>query len=806
MANVVEIVVRTKDDASKGLKQVEVSAKSAGTAAGKGFSSNFGKSANLGGVLGNLFGNALESRMKDEGDKAGKGFLAGLAGRLKSANFGGGSSGSFLDKGVLGGALPGIMGIGAGKASLLGLGAALLGGLPTAAAGAGALGMAGVGGEVIKLGATQLIGSKNTKADPNAEGPLYNQAQAIAKTFQSTMQNAAGGMLKPLKQAMGQIPGILKELAPELKDLFSAAGTMIQPLLNGITHLAGAALPLLSQALRAAAPLITPLLSGFSNLVTSILPALTTLLKAAAPAMDAVFNVISDLGAGIGNMLTSFAPVLKSSAVIFNALGDVVAAIFPILGKLAAMMATALAPVFTQLAGIVEDLLPVFTVLGGVVAQFAGAVLTDLVGVLGSVAQLFKDISPSLKTLAQALGQVFNTLENSGFFAILADAIEQLVPVLAQFINQLVKNLAPFLPTLIGLLGKFAGILTNLLAAGLGVVLGLLTKLMQHFPKLVPALAAVTAGWMALNAVMALNPFTAAIAAVLLVIGALDMAWKHSQTFRNVVTTAFADVGKVVLTFAEIFLTEMQTVSNIFMDVVGAIIHGAAAAFGWVPGVGPKLRDAASKFDSFHKSVNDGFNKAHAKIEAWKRDLDNMPKIVKIKGDINDLTSKLNNAKRQLRDPNLTKTRRAAIQANINDLTNKIAQAKGELNRLNGTTAYTRIITTKYVQTGGTYDFPIVKGIRRAAGGAIGAAVGGARSGLVEVGEHGRELVRLPGGSSVITNPDTERMLAGGSGAGVVQLEIVGGGSKFEQFMAEFIRNFVRVNGGGDVQRAFGRN
>ncbi len=41
-------------------------------------------------------------------------------------------------------------------------------------------------------------------------------------------------------------------------------------------------------------------------------------------------------------------------------------------------------------------------------------------------------------------------------------------------------------------------------------------------------------------------------------------------------------------------------------------------------------------------------------------------------------------------------------------------------------------------------------------------------------------------------------------GTGNLQLSVSGGSTVFEKFMSEFIREFVRVKGGGDVQRAFG--
>jgi lysophospholipase L1-like esterase len=50
-----------------------------------------------------------------------------------------------------------------------------------------------------------------------------------------------------------------------------------------------------------------------------------------------------------------------------------------------------------------------------------------------------------------------------------------------------------------------------------------------------------------------------------------------------------------------------------------------------------------------------------------------------------------------------------------------------------------------------------------------------------------------------------EQVMGPNSGGGPMTLEVVSGGqSAFEQFMLQAIRNWVRVKGGGDVQRAFG--
>lgn len=48
-----------------------------------------------------------------------------------------------------------------------------------------------------------------------------------------------------------------------------------------------------------------------------------------------------------------------------------------------------------------------------------------------------------------------------------------------------------------------------------------------------------------------------------------------------------------------------------FLSGASMIIHGAADAFGWVPGLGGKLKTAAKEFDSFRDSVNASLNGIH---------------------------------------------------------------------------------------------------------------------------------------------------------------------------------------------------
>lgn len=74
-------------------------------------------------------------------------------------------------------------------------------------------------------------------------------------------------------------------------------------------------------------------------------------------------------------------------------------------------------------------------------------------------------------------------------------------------------------------------------------------------------------------------------------------------------------------------------------------------------------------------------------------------------------------------------------------------------------------------------------------GGIVGAASGGARSGLTMVGEHGRELVKLPAGSQVYPNEATERMLGGeGRSGGSTQVVVEFAGNLDSAFATAFMK------------------
>jgi hypothetical protein len=174
-------------------------------------------------------------------------------------------------------------------------------------------------------------------------------------------------------------------------------------------------------------------------------------------------------------------------------------------------------------------------------------------------------------------------------------------------------------------------------------------------------------------------------------------------------------------------------------------------------------------------------------------------KTAYVRGDIEDLKAKLADAEASLKGT--TGEKRVKVQAEIDDLKRNLAAAQDRIDAMHGKIVY---ITEYYQMGGGSYSGASAG--RFAHGGIIGgAATGGPRGGLTWVGEQGPELVRLPGGSTVIPAGQSATMAAqSGGGGGSVVLEIRSGGSRMDDLLVELLRNAVRTRG-GNVQTVLGK-
>ena len=166
--------------------------------------------------------------------------------------------------------------------------------------------------------------------------------------------------------------------------------------------------------------------------------------------------------------------------------------------------------------------------------------------------------------------------------------------------------------------GKFAGVLGTVWSAG-GRVVSFVDRYQDIIIPLAAGIGAIvvaqkawtiatgaaTAAQALFNAALAANPIGLVILAIVGLGTALVVAYKKSETFRNVVNgawTAVSDGAKYM--WNDVLRPTLRALLDGFLAVAGGILKAAEKAFGWVPGIGDKLKSASSKFEAFRGDVN----------------------------------------------------------------------------------------------------------------------------------------------------------------------------------------------------------
>ncbi|GAA3089626.1 phage-related protein [Kribbella aluminosa] len=202
----------------------------------------------------------------------------------------------------------------------------------------------------------------------------------------------------------------------------------------------------------------------------------------------------------------------------------------------------------------------------------------------------------------------------------------QILPILNKFVAMLRDKVIPFVTRITGFMSTHKD---------------MVGKVAKGIVILVAGIKAWTVVQGVLDAVLTANPIGLVVIALGLLVVGLIYAWKHSQTFRTIVITVFNAIRDTALSWWNTFLhpifnafvfvvttvwqkvqawgailkgvfnaikeparAALAFVVARFLDFVGAMINGAANAFGWVPKIGPALKAAASHFNTFRDSVN----------------------------------------------------------------------------------------------------------------------------------------------------------------------------------------------------------
>ncbi|GAB3889533.1 phage tail tape measure protein [Terrabacter terrigena] len=238
------------------------------------------------------------------------------------------------------------------------------------------------------------------------------------------------------------------------------------------------------------------------------------------------------------------------------------------------------------------------------VGAAASPVLDAFKGALGKVFDAAKSLGPPIGEIAT---QLYGAYQNIGIstwdlFKAALEALPGIIESLAGALKVAAKWMSEH-TTLVGAL-----------VTGLGTALAVFKIYKITMTVITGYTKAYAAAQLFLNGVLTANPIGIVVVAIAALAAGLIYAYQNSETFRSYVSTAFSMVKIGALTLAKVAVTAFQFLANVWLTVVGGLLDGAAKAFGWVPGIGPKLQGAADQFNTFK-------DKANEKLDQIKDDL-----------------------------------------------------------------------------------------------------------------------------------------------------------------------------------------
>lgn len=314
------------------------------------------------------------------------------------------------------------------------------------------------------------------------------------------------------------------------------------------------------------------LIGRFSTFKDTIKANFSNALESSLPVLGDSLLRLTDT---ISTQLETFAPALGESLV---AITPLVEGFVNLIGPLLTGLLTTLSPILAQLA-------VAFGPIGDAITTVLDALGPALVPLAAALAQVGVAIAP----VAAALGvQLANAL------VALTPLIIRMTNVFIPFLNYLAAH-----PTLLGDLAiGFIAVKTAM--AGYSII----DKVVSAVKALGVVTFIQTAAQQGLNAALRANPIGAIITAVTLLVTGFVLLYRHSETFRK-------GIGHL----RDFAVTAFRFLVNAWMTAVGVLVKGAAFAFGWIPGIGGRLKQAASQVDQFKDSINASLDKITRQVD-----------------------------------------------------------------------------------------------------------------------------------------------------------------------------------------------
>jgi phage-related protein len=497
---------------------------------------------------------------------------------------------------------------------------------------AGALGV-GLGGAFAAVGVAAALANKNVRKEFKELGQgIKDQISAAAKPVQDAMLQLfkyisqsiktmaplfhtffaavaplvtiiGKGLVQAVANLVGEFTPLVKIVTPIVNELFAQLPDLIGNLAAGLT----AILSPLSGNTKAFGQLLStigsllPMVGGIIGLLVrlgqQIMPIFS---RALLTVVDALSKGLAQVLPVVGQALNRMLPAIGVLAqALFPALASILKALVPILAAVVSSLAGALAKVLPllvpsfvaiiqvvgQLAKALQPLLPSLVYLALWISKVASNLLSAILPV---VVALLNGLMPALKTILPVLIQVVNTVGTA-----LAVAFKQAQPALVQLakaVGTILVALTPLIPVVVAAALAFLPVIpavakiASVLAQGLVPIVLALTPLLVFLAPTLVKIAIAAKLWTiaqaALNVMLAANPIGLVIIAVAALAAGLVYAWKHSETFRNIVIGVFNAIKTAIRNVVDFIITVIRG----WFNAQAAVVIGIISLFAKLPG------------------------------------------------------------------------------------------------------------------------------------------------------------------------------------------------------------------------------
>lgn len=453
--------------------------------------------------------------------------------------------------------------------------------------------LGGLGAGFVALGALAL---SQTSAVSNAFTGLKN-------SIMSDALQAAQGMEGPLLSGISQLETGLKGLTPAFTQAFSAAGTLIQPLVQSFLNFTGAVMPGVTAAIRAAGPVFQGLAQGAQALGAGVSQMFSGMAAGAAGAGSALKTFLGGIGQLLGTVGTAFGQMAAAgsralsglmtglNALVSGAMQGFVGAVRAMdgtlgpflaqLGQLAGTILSSLLPVLGQLlTALMAGLTPIMRALGPIIQTIGNALLqvaqaiTPLIASVGVlVGQLLTALTPAINAIVGAIGNLLS----AGLKA-LVPVVQQLTPIISSMASQFAAALGPAITAVANALVPLIPQIGNLAAQLLQMAAQILPQLAPYFPQIVQAFTNI------LTAIIPLIPQMIQFATQCLQLGAqlLPILIPLLVGVATVLGGALVTGLNAVVTIMNFFMSTTSNLGKIWGDVWGAVETVAKDVWGWL--------------------------------------------------------------------------------------------------------------------------------------------------------------------------------------------------------------------------------